>query len=66
MENITLRKLVETQFPNVPLIAVYVEEGPIYPDYTDEYLETHGDKIVKSYYYSEAKNVLVVSFDIKF
>ena len=62
----TLRELVETKYPDVPLIGVYVTDGPIYPDYTDEYLETHGDKEVVSYFYSEAKNVLVVSFDVKF
>lgn len=64
MDKITLAKLVESEYPDVPMVGVY--EGPgttIYPDYTDEYLETHGDRIVKNYYYSTAKNVLVVELE---
>ena len=57
----TLRELVETKYPHVSMIGIY--EGPdktIYPDWADEYLETHGDYEVVDHYYSEKKDVLVV------
>ena len=64
MDKITLAELVESEYPDVPMIGIY--EGPdqtIYPDYTDEYLETHGDRIVVDHYYSTSKNVLVVELE---
>lgn len=36
---------------------------PIYPDFADEYVETHGDLPVKDYKYVESKNVLVIEID---
>lgn len=65
MENITLSELINQSYPNVPFIGIYTDDGPIYPDYTDEILETHGDLIVVDSYYSKRNDVLVVSFDKK-
>lgn len=34
----------------------------VYPDYADEYLETHGDKEVGAWQYREGANLLLVQF----
>lgn len=65
MEKITLLELIKQSYQNVPFIGIYTDDGPIYPDYTDEILETHGDLIVVDSYYSKRNDVLVVSFDKK-
>ena len=61
----TLKELYEQKYKNVPYIGFleYDENGKIkkiYPDYADEILETHGERVVKNEYYSKAKHVLVV------
>ena len=43
------------------MIGEYDTKG-IYPDFADEMLETHGNKIVTSFYNSKAKKTLVVTF----
>lgn len=65
-QTVTLKELVAKVYPKVPLIGIYTKTGPIYPDFTDEMLETHGDLVVVASYYSKDKNVLVVSFDEDF
>lgn len=55
-------KRIQEQF-----IGIYEEDEkgnpkPIYPEYADELLETHGELIVKDYKYVQNKNVLVVEF----
>ena len=39
-----------------------IDEGtrPIYADYMDEYLETHGNREIEDYLYSEKQKTLVV------
>jgi len=58
----TLCELVSSEYSDVPLIGLY-EEGQekIIPDFTDEVLETEGEKEVLEYYYSKKNNVLVVT-----
>jgi len=50
---------------NKSLIGFYTEDEsgnpkPIYPDFADEIIETHGDLQVKDYKYVESKKVLVI------
>lgn len=61
----TLKELYETKYANVAFIGLYETDKngkvvPIYPEYADEMLETHGDKIVDEHFYSAEKDVLVV------
>lgn len=61
----TLNELVETKYPKVTFIGLYEKDEygnlkTIYPEYTDEMLETHGDYEVVDYYYSKKRDVLVV------
>lgn len=60
-----LADLIKEKYPNVPFIGFYEEDKygkpmPIYPDYTDEILETHADREVDEVYYSAEKQTLVV------
>lgn len=43
------------------MIGEYNPTG-IYPDFADEMLETHGNKLVTSFYNSKVKKTLVVTF----
>ena len=61
----TLKELVETKYPKVTFIGFYEEDEngdvkQIYPDYTDEILETHGDVEVEFVHYSKKHDCLVV------
>ena len=61
----TLAELYDNQYPNANLIGVYEKDErgnmkPLEVDFADEYLETHGERVVKDHYYSMRKNVLVV------
>ena len=62
----TLQKLVEQKFKDVPFIGIYEEiDGkiqPICPEYADELLETHGEMEVKDYTYVGSKSTLVIEF----
>jgi len=62
----TLAELHKSQFNKVPFIGIYKEiDGkaqPIYPEYADELLETHGKLEVKEYQFVASKNILVVEF----
>ena len=62
-----LKDLYEKEFKGVKFIGVYELDDKgnpkqIYPDYADEYLETHGDKEVKDHAYSKKHDCLVVEF----
>lgn len=62
-----LKELYKKEFKKVQFIGVYEEDEngnpkPIYPDYADEYLETHGNMEVKDYQYSQKYDCLVVEF----
>ena len=62
-----LKELCKKEFKKVQFLGVYEtdENGnvkPIYPDYADELLETHGDMEVKDYTYSQKHDCLVVAF----
>ena len=61
----TLAELYDNQYPNANFIGVYEkdEKGnmkPLEVDFADEYLETHGDRVVKDSYYSKKRNALIV------
>ena len=48
--------------------VVKVKDGKMqkcYPDFADEYLETHGEEEVYGYYYAKSKKTLVVALDPK-
>ena len=65
----TLKELYEQKYKDVPYIGFleYDENGkikPIFADYADEILETHGEYIVKEEYYSESKDTLVVELEV--
>lgn len=60
----TLLEVYETKYPEAKYIAVFEgKESPdprnIEPDYADEYLETHGDREVVDYWYSEENKLIV-------
>lgn len=60
----TLLEVYETKYPEAKYIAVFEgKELPdprnIEPDYVDEYLETHGDREVVDYWYSEENKLIV-------
>ena len=60
----TLLEVYETKYPETKYIAVFEgKELPdpknIEPDYADEYLETHGDREVVDYWYSEENKLIV-------
>ena len=60
----TLEELHKTKYPKVALIGIFDPNNPtkpIYPDYADELIETHGDKEVVDHMYSDKKGVLVVA-----
>ena len=66
-KKMTLKELHKTKYPKVKFIGIYTKDSngnvnPIYPEYADEMIETHGDKEVKDYQYSEKHKVLVVEF----
>ena len=47
---------------------VKVKDGVLqkcYPDFADEYLETHGNMEVYCHYYSQSKKTLLVALDPK-
>ena len=59
----TLKELHETKYPKVDMIGTFDPNNPtkpIYPEYADELIETHGDKEVVDHTYSEKRRVLVV------
>lgn len=57
----TLKELYKEKFNKVKYIAICGNnKGKIYADFADEYLETHGDFIVKECHYVESKDVLAV------
>lgn len=59
----TLSELMNKEkFKNVKYVAVWDQMDPdsVYPDFTDEYLETHGDYEVMDYEYLKDKDVMVV------
>lgn len=61
----TLKELYEKEFPKTPFICIYWrdENGvahDVQKDYADEFIETHGDKVVKDYGYAERFKALVV------
>lgn len=67
-----LKELAEEVFKGKNLvtqsIGFYTEDengkpNPVYPDYADEILETHGEWEVKDYYYSDKHQCLVVEFE---
>ena len=48
----TLKKLTDELYNGKvedKFIAIYEENEPLYPDYADEILDTHGDRLVKDY-----------------
>ena len=63
-KNMTLKELHNTKYQKVGLIGIFDPNNPtkpIYPDYADELIETHGDKEVTDHMYSTKKDVLVVA-----
>ena len=62
-EPITLRQLCkQLKRKNSSLIGIYTNpKDIIYPEYTDELLETHGNKIVNDYIISR-QGILIVEF----
>ena len=67
----SLKELVKKVFKGKKIreqfIGIYEEDEkgnpkPIYPEYADELLETHGELIVENYQFVQSKNVLVVEF----
>ena len=60
----TLLEVYETKYPEAKYIAVFEGKGfpdprDLEPDYADEYLETHGDREVVDYWYSEENKLIV-------
>ena len=58
----TLLETYETEYPEAEYIAVFEgEEFPeeLEPDYADEYLETHGDRVVENCWYYNHNKLLV-------
>jgi len=57
----TLNELYKEKFNKVKYIAICGNKNEkIYADFADEYLETHGNFIVKEWHYVESKDVLAV------
>ena len=64
----TLKELYNQKYRNVAYIGFleYDANGkikPIFADYADEILETHGEYIVKEEYYSTQTDTLVVKLE---
>ena len=65
----TLKELTDRVFAGMDIreqqIGIYEGKGkPIYPDYADEILETHGDYVVTDYAFSK-DGILVVALTEK-
>ena len=67
-----LKELAEEVFKGknieIQSIGIYTEDekgnpNPIYPEYADELLETHGELEVEDSFYSEKHQCLVVEFN---
>lgn len=59
----TLEELYKKKYPKVDMIGMFDPNSPtkpIYPEYADELIETHGTKEVVDHMYSDKKGVLVV------
>ena len=54
----TLKELYKRLNNKNLMIAVYDGTPEVYPDYADEYLETHGSRVVKQHVIKD--NVLIV------
>ena len=68
---LTVREVANATFGNdlsSGFIGIYGEDEygnvmPIYPDFADEYVETHGNLSVKNYRYVKSQNTLVIEID---
>ena len=67
----TVREVANLTFGNdlsSGFIGIYSKDesgniSPIYPDFADEYVETHGNLRVKDYRYVKPQNTLVIEID---